>query len=135
MRALVGERVDAAFHDLVVGTPARRDAPLLAVVGDQALDDGIGDRIALAGLVAIPAGAGLLPEAPQLAQAIGDLRVRRVGVLHVAALADRPADVVAGEGAPAEEPHRQAQLLERPVYLLGRRAFLRPVEALPLVLL
>src|SRR6185503_2695506 len=86
-------------------------------------------------LVAIPARAGLLAEAAELAEAVGELRVDHVRALGVAALADRPADVVAGEVAHAEWAHREAEFLERLVHLLRRGAFLDQEERLAQVLL
>ena len=73
LRAFVDQRVDQALHDLLVGDLARRDAELLAVLLDHLVDDLARDRVALAGLVVVPAGAGLLAEAAQLAQLVGRL--------------------------------------------------------------
>ena len=53
-----------------------------------------------------------------------DLRIAQVAGRSPWALADGPADVEAGEVAHAERPHREAELLERLVDLLRRRAFL-----------
>ena len=71
VRAFVDQREHQALHDLLVGDLARRDAQLLAVVLDHLVDQLGRDRVALAGLVVVPAGAGLLAEAAQLAQLVG----------------------------------------------------------------
>ena len=93
-----------------------------AVLGDQLLGHRVGDRVALAGLVAVPAGAGLLAEAPRLAQLVGhDRRAWHAGLGRLA-LARGPADVQAGEVAHAERAHRHAELLQRAVDLLRQRA-------------
>jgi hypothetical protein len=135
LRALVDERVDEALDDLLVADLARRDAELGAVLLDHVGHDLARDRVALAGQVVVPAGAGLLAEATHLAQQVGGLRVADVGLLDVAALADVPADVVAGEVAHPERPHRHAELLHRLVDLLRGRAFLEQVARLARVLL
>ena len=70
---------------------------------------GIGDGVALAGFVAIPARAGLLAEAAELADAIGDAHVAHLRMLGVVTLADVPADVVAREIRHAERAHREAE--------------------------
>ena len=57
------------------------------------------------------------------------------GLLDVAALADRPADVVAGQVAHAERAHREAELLDRLVHLLRRGALVQQEAGLAAVLL
>jgi hypothetical protein len=92
-------------------------------------------RVALARLVAVPAGAGLLAEAPLLAQAVADARPRHARSLDVAPLADLPADVESREVAHAERPHRHAEALERAVDLGGRGALLDQEHRLAQVVL
>ncbi len=136
MRArLVDQREHQALHDLLVGDLARLDAELLAVLGDHVLDQLGRDRVALAGLVVVPAGAGLLAEAAQLAQLVGAAAVLHVGPLGGAALADRPADVVAGQVAHAERAHGEAEPLDRLVHLLRRAALVQQEAGLAAVLL
>src|SRR6185503_193740 len=60
LRALVDERVDQPLDDLVVGDLARVDAVVFPVLRDQLVDLRIGDRLAVAGLIEVPALAGLL---------------------------------------------------------------------------
>jgi hypothetical protein len=57
------------------------------------------------------------------------------GALGGAALADRPADVVAGQVAHAERAHGEAELLDRAVHLLRRGAFVQQEAGLAAVLL
>src|SRR6202022_1786071 len=92
-------------------------------------------RGAIARPVVVPAAAGLLPEAAGLAQAIGNLRVTHVRVFPIAALADRPADVVAGQIAHAQRSHRETELLDRAVDLRGQRALFEHEKRLAEVLL
>src|SRR5581483_5924007 len=134
-RALIDQRVDAALDDFLVADLARRHALLLAEVDDQLLDRRIGNRVALAGLVAIPAAAGFLPEAAELAQAIGNAGVNHFGMFLVTALADVPADVVAGEIAHAKRSHRHAPLLERAIDLRRGRALFEQEQRLARVML
>src|SRR5512142_961335 len=82
-RAFVHERQHAALDDLVVGELARRDADVLPMPRDQRIDGRIGQRIAPARLVAIPARPALLAEAALFAQAIGDARGPKVRLLLV----------------------------------------------------
>jgi hypothetical protein len=126
---------DQALDDLVVADLARRDAEVGAVLLEHVGHDLARDRVALAGHVVVPAGAGLLAEAAHLAQQVGGLGVADLGLLDVAALPDVPADVVAGEVAHAERPHRHAELLHRLVDLLGRGALLQQEAGLARVLL
>ena len=74
-RAFVDQRVQQAIDDLRVGNLARRDLQRLAFLVDDLVDHRIGNRVALARLVAIPAEPGLLAEAAELADAIGDAHV------------------------------------------------------------
>jgi hypothetical protein len=96
---------------------------------------GVRDRVALAGHVVVPAGAGLLAETAFLAQQVGGLAVLHVGLFLVAALADGPADVVARQVAHAERAHGHAEFLHRLVHLRGRAAFVQQEAALAAVLL
>src|SRR5262249_54956840 len=75
--------------------------------------------------VAVPAGAGLLPEAALLAQPVGHERHalalrREVSVL----LLDPPADVQAGQVGAGERAHRHAEVRQQGVHLFDRRALL-----------
>src|SRR5476651_1124027 len=130
--ALVHHREQAALHDLLVGDGAAGDAELLRGLLDDLLDLGIGDRRAVGQIVLVVARAGLLAEAAELADRIGDV----AGVAHVAlflvllALADAPAHVVAGEVAHGERPHREAVVVDHLVDLLGKGAFLHHVGRL-----
>src|SRR6185436_12982081 len=92
-------------------------------------------RVAASRLVPIPAETGLLPEAAELTQPVGDARIDNVRLLDIAALADVPADVVAGEVAHAKRPHRHAEFLKRAVNLGRRRAFLQQEKRLAEILL
>src|SRR5262249_26083884 len=96
-RAFVDEGVDTALDDLGVGNRAARDADPRGVLDDQLRHGWIRHRRPASGLVLIEARAGLLTEATELADTVGDFRIDEVGTLDVAALADVPADVVAGE--------------------------------------
>src|SRR6185295_18938938 len=99
-RPLVDEGVDAALEDFLVGDGAALDSPLLRGLGDERLDLGIGLRRAAALLVAIPARAGLLAEAPHLADAVREGRVAQPSVARgFLALADAPAHVESGHVA------------------------------------
>ena len=74
-RAFVDQREHAALDDLVVADLARRDAALLADTASMSSSTtGSGIGVALPGFVAVPAGAGLLAEAAQLAEPVGHLR-------------------------------------------------------------
>src|SRR5207245_6403917 len=116
-RALVDQGIDAALDDLPVGDLATLDAELLAVPDDQLLDGWVGDGVALARLIPVPARAGLLTEPTQLADAVGEARVLDVRLLHVAPLADEPSDVVARQVGHAKGAHRQAPFLQRRIHL------------------
>src|SRR6185503_1594465 len=117
-RAFVHQGVHATLDDLLVGDLARRDAQLPASLGDHLVHDGIGDGVALAGLVAVPAGSRLLPEAAHLAELVGDHHAARARILGVVALPHGPADVVAGEVGHAERPHHEPELLHGAIDLL-----------------
>src|SRR5258707_138403 len=121
--AFVDQGEDQALDDFLIGDLARGDAQLLAVGLDHLVDQLGRDGIALARLVVVPARAGLLAEAAQLAQLVGRAAVLHVGALDGAALADGPADVVAGQIAHAERAHGEAELLDGLVHLGGRGAF------------
>src|SRR2546428_6483 len=95
LRSLVHHRVEQALEDLLVRDRAALDRLLPGDLEDNLLDVGIGDRRAVAALVAVIAGAGLLAEAPELAEA-----VRHLGALGPPPL-EPPAPVAAGAGAPA----------------------------------
>src|SRR5213594_4030584 len=116
LRSLVHHRVEQALEDLLVRDRAALDRLLPGDLEDDLLDVGIGDRRAVAALVAVIAGAGLLAEAPELAEAVGDQ-----GAL-APPLADPPAHVEAGEIAHRERPHRESEIVEHLVHLLRERA-------------
>src|SRR5439155_16580885 len=113
--ALVDHRIEQPLQDLLVGDRPARDAQLRRDVDDDLLDVGIRRRVPLL-VVLVVAGARLLPEAAELADAVGDRR------LHAAAFADAPADVEAGEIAHREWPHGEADVVEHTVDLMGQRA-------------
>src|SRR5690606_6946978 len=134
-RAFVGERIDEALDDLLIGDVPRLCADLLAVGVDDPIDFRIGNRLAPAGFVAVPALAGLLPEAAELRDAVADAGIDEVGALLVAPLADLPADVEAGQVAHGEGTHGHAPLLHGRVDLLRRAALVQQEQALLEVLL
>src|SRR5690606_3047618 len=92
-RAFVDERVDQALDDLLVADLPPRHAAVARMLLDHRVDFGRRMRGAVAGPVVAPAGAGLLAEAPALAEQVGHARVRELRTLLRTALADRPADV------------------------------------------
>src|SRR5690606_13118113 len=107
---------------------ARRDAVLLAVLVDELLDCRIGDGIALAGLVAIPAGTRLLPEASGLADQVGDHASGLFRILGCTALSGGPADVEAGQITHAIRTHGHAEFLQRTIDLLRQGAFVQELR-------
>src|SRR5882724_358032 len=113
---LVDHRVEQPRQDLVLPDLPPGDAHLARYLDDDLLHVGVGDRGAVALLVAEVTRAGLLAEAAQLADAI---RHRR---LHALALADAPAHVEAGEVAHREGAHREAEVGEDLVHLVGQGA-------------
>ena len=114
---------------------ARLRADLLPVLVDDLSTSGSGIGLRLPGSYRVQALAGLLAEAAQLADAVGDARVHEVRALLVAALADLPADVVARHVVHGERAHRHAPALQRAVHLLRRRALVEQEQALLAVLL
>src|SRR5690606_24628256 len=106
---LVDQTEHQALHDRLVGDLARRDDQRLAVRLDHLHHLGIRNGVALARHVVVPALADLLAEAPLLAQQVGGLAVLEFRVFLITALADRPADVVAGQVAHAERPHGETE--------------------------
>src|SRR5712692_4530560 len=133
-RPLVHQCENGALDDFFIGDPARGHAYLLPVCGNQLLHRRIGNGVALSRLVAIPTGAGLLSEPAQLADPVGNPRELHLRLLNVAALADVPAHIVAGEIRNPERSHRHSPLFQRRVDLLRQRALfqhehrLTPVE-------
>src|SRR4029434_6169859 len=115
--ALVDHRIEQAGQALVLADLAAGDALLARDLDDDLLHVRIGNRSAVAFLVAEVASAGLLAEAAQLADAIGHRR------LHALALADAPAHVEAGQVTHRERPHWEAEVGEHLVHLVGQRAF------------
>ena len=84
----------------------------------------VGDRLAIV-VVAVPARAGLLAEPAHLAEAVRDERPARAGVAELAQLLPHaPRDVEAGHVVHGEDAHRHAEVGERAIDLLRRRAFL-----------
>src|ERR1700674_2743848 len=63
----VDQREDAALDDLIIGDLARHRTNLLAIAADQFVDRRIGNGIALARFVTVPAEPRLLAETTQLA--------------------------------------------------------------------
>src|SRR5208282_1992569 len=117
--ALVDQGIDAAFDDLAIRDLAWRDAVFLPVSGKHLFDLGVGNGVAVARLIEIPALPRLLAEAAHFAQPVGALGVADMRHLHVAALAGGPGDVVTGKVEAAERPHGDAPLLQRLVHLPG----------------
>src|SRR5437763_13091337 len=93
---LVARREQQPLQDLLVGEIVLRDTQLGDGLLDDARDLRIGMRRAVARLVAIPALAGLLPEAAGFDDAVGDRRAAVVWVLGLPALAHVIADVEPG---------------------------------------
>ena len=135
----LGTLIDQGKHqpmdDFVVADLARFNAQLGTMIGNQLVDNRVRQRVALAGLIAVPAQTGFLTKAAQLAQFVGDLGVFHVGMLSIAALADVPADVIAGQIAHPERAHCKANLFDRAIHLLWRGAFLKHIQTLTAVLL
>ena len=101
---------------------SRRSMPsLFEVWRISSVDLGIRDRRPTV-LVPVPALAGLLTVAIHLVQLVRDVGVASLGLAAV--LADLVADVDAGEVADRERPHREAELVDDAVDLLGQRALL-----------
>src|SRR5215469_17641551 len=107
--AFVDERINQALDDLLVGDPPRGQAGAAGILADHLRDSRRGMCSAVTGLVVVPAAPGLLSETASLANEIRDLRRGKIGPLFGTALPDGPADVVAGQIAHAEGPHREAE--------------------------
>ena len=91
---------------------------------DQREDLGIGNRFPVVA-VAVPAAPGLLPEPPHLAQLVRDQRLARAGFGKLIELLPHPPrDVHAGHVVHGEDAHRHAEVGQRAIDLLGRRAIL-----------
>ena len=129
-RALVDQRQHATRNDFLIAERTRAHAQLAAVRFDQGRHLGIGNRVTPARFVAIPALADLLAEAAEFTQTIGQLGIEHLRPLDVAPLADRPTDVIAGQIADTERPHRHAETLHRLVDLLRARALLQQKQRL-----
>ncbi len=124
----VDQGIHQALHDLVIGNLAGRDALRSAVLLDHLDHHGARDRVALAGLVVVPACASLLAIAAHLAEQVSGLAVLHAGLFLVAALANRPADVVTGQIAHAELAHGKTEFLDRFVHLSRGAAFFDQVK-------
>ena len=83
-----------ALHDLVVAHAARCQLIGPAVADNHGVNRWAGNRFAGAGLIVIPTCSGFLTIATLLAEQVGDLAVAQVRVLHRAALAYGPTNVV-----------------------------------------
>src|SRR5258708_5654641 len=109
--AFVDEGVDEPLHDFLVGDAAGFQAVFASIGRNKFFNFRIRDGLPVAGLVAVPALAGLLPETTELADPVADARIDEVGALLVAPLADLPADVEARHVAHGEPAHREAPFL------------------------
>ncbi len=118
LRAFVDQRIQQPLDDLRVGQAAHLHPERLAFLVDDCVHHGIGNGVALARLVAIPAKTGFLTEAAEFADAIGNAHVAHLRMLGVVALADVPADVIAGQVGHAKRAHREAEALDGLVHLL-----------------
>ena len=112
-------------QDFLIRETAGRIAELRRFLADDPGDDRVGIGRAVALFVAIPAGTGLLAEAAEFAQPVGDRLLAVVRVLGRTALAAGPADVEPGEIPHREGPHRIAEIDHHLVDLLGQRALLQ----------
>src|SRR5437773_9662525 len=129
LRAFVDHAVETALDDLLVADRTALDAGLSRMLDDHLLDHGIGDRRAAAFFVAVPACAGLLPEAAQLANLVEQVAVADAGLAQMRPrLAIAPADVEAREIAHGERTHREAEIGQNLVHLLRQRTFLQQEE-------
>ena len=107
---------------------ARVIAALAGFLRGDRFDERIGNAVAAAGLVLVPAGAGLLPVAAHLEQPIGDRRLRTLRARladRLQVLPDARADIDAGDVLHAERTDRQAEVGEHAVDLRRRSRPLR----------
>ncbi len=102
----VGQGEEQALHDLLVGDLARRDAQALGLLGEERFDLGRALRLAVALVVVVEAGAGLLAPALLLVHGVdhGRLAAQRVRAL----LLDVVEHVDAREIEGRERAHRHA---------------------------
>jgi hypothetical protein len=127
---LVYQRVHQPIDDLDVAHRARDHAELCPVLGNQVVCRRRRDGAPRAVGVVVPSAAGLLTQATQGAELVGQGGVD-VGRAHGATVApDREAHVVSHQVADPERTHGEAERLDRPVHLLRRRALLHQVPGL-----
>ena len=134
-RAFIDHGIHQPLNDLLVSDAAPLNADVGRMLDDHRVDRLARNRLALARLVVVPAGARLLTETAHLAQQVGGFGIHDVGFIKVAPLADVPADVVASQIPHAERPHRTAKLLDGLVNLLGQATLFQQKAGLAAVLL
>ncbi len=135
LRALVDQREDAALDDVLLVQRLPLDALFPRRGFQHGREVGILLRGAVAGFVAVVAGTGLLPEhagGAELVRDGGEIQVRRQR--RALALADRLADVEAGQVAHGERSHGHAEVAQRTIDLLRRGTFLQQEFGLAAVL-
>ena len=134
LRPFVDQRIHAPLQDLLVGDLAPGDPLCLGDRDDELLDLRVSDRCPAARLVAMPAGAGLLPETAQLADPIGHGRIAEMARPGCRLpLADPPADVEPRQVAHGIRAHRHAEVVDHRVDLLGERSLFQQEVGLPAI--
>src|SRR5215471_19639817 len=116
--ALVGERGPDARDDLVIGDGAPLDAASHSSLHRKIVDHWIGNGRAASGLIAIPAGAGLLAIAAHVEEPVRDYRLRTLSALFSDGsqiLADARADIDASDVLHGERAHGHAKIHERAI--------------------
>ena len=132
--AFVHQRVHAAFHDFLIADLARGDTQFGADLVYHLVHFRVVQGVAVARLVAVETGAGLLAVAAHLADAVGEDHLHHVRVFFVLALADGPADVATSQVRHAQRAHGKAELLDGLVDLLHAGAFFQHQQGFTLVL-
>src|SRR3954466_2926776 len=123
-RAFIDQGENAALKNLLIGDWTSFDTGLLGCFDDQFLDNRIGNRIAVAGLVPKPARTSLLPETAQFANLIGYFGIAQMpGPSGRLTLADVPAHIEPCQITDTERAHGKAKILNDFVHLLWRSAF------------
>src|SRR6185295_1027050 len=123
-RAFIDEGENAAFKNFLVGNLLSLDTGLTGSFDDQFFDNWIGNRIAIAGLVAIPSRARLLPEAAEFADLIGYFRIAQMrGPRGCLTLAYIPAHVEPSQVTDAKRAHGKTKVLYYLVHLLRQCPF------------